>query len=120
MAGRNLVRTLSPLLYFSYLKGEAITSLPQRRGDYFSFLKGEAIMVSFRLRNILLDALAVGPPYKVSARQVSPVLTHLGLLKELEQRGLITSSPDAVLTEAGISEAKWFADSANPLGATSA
>jgi hypothetical protein len=69
-------------------------------------------MLGFRLRNMLLDALAAGPPYKVSIKQIIPAVTYLRLLRELERRGLITSGPDGVLTEAGIVEAKWFAGSA--------
>ena len=70
-------------------------------------------MIGYRLRNMLLDALAAGPPYRVSTRKVIPAVTYLRLLRELERRGLITSGPDPVLTEAGIAEAKWFAGSAD-------
>ena len=59
-------------------------------------------MVSYRMRNILLGALAAGPPYKVSVGRVIPAATYLELLKELERRGLITKGPNAVLTEAGL------------------
>ena len=67
-----------------------------------------AIMLGYRLRNMLVDAFAAGPPYKVSTRQVIPAFTYLKLLKQLERRGLITSGPDPKLTENGIAEAKWF------------
>jgi hypothetical protein len=66
-------------------------------------------MLAYRLRNMLLEALASGPPYQVSTNQVIPAATYLKLLKELERRGLVTSGPNPVLTEAGIAEAKWFA-----------
>jgi len=35
-------------------------------------------------------------------------VSQLQILTELERRGLITSGPSPVLTDAGIAEAKWF------------
>jgi hypothetical protein len=66
-------------------------------------------MLGYLLRDTLLDALAAGPPYRLHARPNVPVVTYLKLLDDLERRGLITSGPHPALTEAGISEAKWFA-----------
>lgn len=65
-------------------------------------------MLSYLMRQTLLDALADGgPPYRLRTRAV---YGQTPLLTELESRGLITSGPLPVLTEAGIAEAKWFAE----------
>ena len=73
-------------------------------------MKVDIAMLSYLIRETLLDALVAGPPYRVTAK---PLATggQFNALAELEQRGLITSGPDPVLTENGIAEAKWFADS---------
>ena len=71
-------------------------------------------MLSYLMRETLLDALAAGPPYKVLAKLVHNTIRQVELLKELERRGLITSDPFPVLTSAGIAEAKWFAGPAKP------
>jgi hypothetical protein len=63
-------------------------------------------MLSYLMRQTLLDALAGGPPYRVCTRAV---FGQTQLLTELESRDLITSGPFPVLTEHGIAEAKWFA-----------
>jgi hypothetical protein len=65
-------------------------------------------MVSYLMRQILIDSLDDGPPYKVCMRPIH-AMRHARILIELESRGLITSGPSPVLTEAGIAEAKWFA-----------
>lgn len=65
-------------------------------------------MLSYLMRQTLLDALAAGPPYEVLAKQLHAV-SQLELLMELERRGLITRNPFPVLTNTGIAEAKWFA-----------
>jgi hypothetical protein len=70
-------------------------------------------MLSYLMRETLLDALAAGPPYKVLTKHVHAV-SQVELLMELERRGLITSDPFPVLTSAGIAEAKWFAGPAKP------
>ena len=75
-------------------------------------------MLSYRMRQILLDALASGPPYSVITTSIS-ALIQIELLAELETRGLITSGPFPVLTDNGISEAKWFANSAKGADAKS-
>jgi hypothetical protein len=67
-------------------------------------------MLSYLVRQTLLDALAGGPPYHVSARHSVPAVTYMRLLTDLELRGLITSGPYPLLTEAGITEASWFAN----------
>lgn len=64
-------------------------------------------MLSYLMRQTLLDALAGGPPYRVRTRAV---YGQTQLLTELESRGLITSDPFPVLTDDGIAEAKWFAE----------
>ena len=64
-------------------------------------------MLNSLLRKILLDAIASGPPYRVSTRYLG-VPKMMQLLAELERRRLITSFPCSVLTEAGIAEAKWL------------
>jgi hypothetical protein len=66
-------------------------------------------MVSYIMRQILTDALGSGPPYKVCLRSTH-AMRQARILLELQSRGLITSGPDPELTEAGIAEAKWFAD----------
>ena len=70
-------------------------------------------MLTYLMRQTLLDALSAGPPYEVLIRHI-----HAGgqveLLMELERRGLITRDPFPVLTEKGIAEAKWFAIPARP------
>jgi hypothetical protein len=65
-------------------------------------------MVSYLMRQILMDALGNGPPYKIRLRPIH-AMRHARILLELESRGLITSGPYPELTEAGIAEAKWFA-----------
>jgi len=65
-------------------------------------------MLSYLMRQTLLDALATGPPHKVFAKHIHNTISQIELLKELERRGLITSGPIPVLTIAGIAEAKWF------------
>ena len=69
----------------------------------------DVAMLSYFMRQTLLDALAAGPPYQILPRPVA-ALDEMECLRELEQRGLITSGPIPVLTDAGIAEAKWFAD----------
>jgi hypothetical protein len=64
-------------------------------------------MFSSLIRQTLLDAIASGPPYRVSIRHVHGV-TKTKLVTEMERRRLITPSPFSVLTEAGIAEAKWL------------
>src|SRR5262245_55098710 len=71
----------------------------------------EAIMVSYLMRQILTDALGNGPPYKVRLRSIH-AMRQARILLELESRGLITSGATPELTDAGIAEAKWFANSA--------
>jgi hypothetical protein len=74
-------------------------------------------MVSYLMRQALLDALAAGPPYQVQEHHID-AMSKLQVLTELERRGLITSDPVLpVLTEAGIAEAKWFAESPKADGA---
>lgn len=65
-------------------------------------------MLSYLMRQALLEALSAGPPYRVSSLHNLPYITQTHLLVELERRGLITSGPFPVLTEAGIAEANWF------------
>jgi hypothetical protein len=72
--------------------------------------KGIVAMLSYLVRQILLDALSGGPPYAVATRSIS-ALIQIELLAELESRGLITSGPFPVLTDNGITEAQWFANS---------
>jgi len=61
------------------------------------------------MRQTLLDALAAGPPYQVQAHHFHAV-SQTEILMELQRRGLITPDPIPVLTEAGVAEAKWFAN----------
>ena len=75
---------------------------------YTVMLKIGAIMVSYLMRQILIDALAIGPPYKVSLRPLH-AMRQARILLELESRGLITPGPFPELTEAGVVEAEWFA-----------
>ena len=74
--------------------------------------RSHPFMLSYLMRQTLLDALTVGPPYKVFIKHVN-AFRQFELLKELERRGLITSGPIPVLTVAGIAEAKWFASPDN-------
>jgi hypothetical protein len=63
------------------------------------------------MRQTLVDALAAGPPYLVMAAMHNvPAGAQMQILTELMHRGLITSGPSPVLTEAGIAEAKWFTE----------
>jgi hypothetical protein len=71
--------------------------------------KRDVAMLSYLMRQTLLDALADGPPYRVHTRAIS-ALDQSQLLAELESRGLITPGPFPVLTDSGIAEAKWFAN----------
>ena len=71
--------------------------------------KGNGGVVSYLMRQTLLDALAAGPPYQVQAHHFHAV-SQTEILMELERRGIITSCPLPVLTEAGIAEANWFAN----------
>jgi hypothetical protein len=64
-------------------------------------------MLSYLMRETLIDALAAGPPYQVLSKHIHAV-SQMQILNELVRRGLITSDPTPVLTEAGIAEAKWF------------
>jgi hypothetical protein len=64
-------------------------------------------MIGYLMRETLIDALLAGPPHQVLVRHAHTV-SQLRILTELERRGLITSGPSPVLTEAGIAEAKWF------------
>lgn len=66
-------------------------------------------VLSYLMRQTLLDALAAGPPYQVQTHHFHAV-SQMDILIELERRGLITSGPVPVLSEAGIVEAKWFAN----------
>ena len=68
-------------------------------------------MVSYLMLQMLVDSLGDGPPYKVCMRPIQ-AMRHARILIELESRGLITSGPTPELTEAGIAEANWFANSA--------
>ena len=74
------------------------------------FKKG-ASMVSYLMLQMLVDSLGDGPPYKVPIRPMQ-AMRQARILLELENRGLITSGPTPELTEAGIAEAKWFANPA--------
>jgi len=65
-------------------------------------------MLSYLIRQSLLDALAAGPPYQIPVRSLA--VDQMECLKEMEQRGLITSDPVPVLTETGLAEARWFAN----------
>jgi hypothetical protein len=65
-------------------------------------------MLSSLMRQILLDAISSGPPYRVSKGHGHGVTKMMKSLTELERRGLITPHPFSVLTEAGIAEAKWL------------
>jgi hypothetical protein len=58
---------------------------------------------------------AAGPPYQVQEHHIHAMST-LQVLTELERRGLITSDALPVLTEAGIAEARWFANSDGQIG----
>ena len=49
-------------------------------------------MVSYLMRQALLDALAAGPPYQVQEHHID-AMSKLQVLTELERRGLITSDP---------------------------
>ena len=62
-------------------------------------------MLSYLMRETLIDALLAGPPHQVLVRHAH-AKSHIQILTELEQRGLITEGP--VLTKSGIAEAKWF------------
>jgi hypothetical protein len=73
--------------------------------------KKDVDMLSYLMRQTLMDALEDGPPYLVLRGGIS-ALTQSHLLAELESRGLITSGPLPVLTNDGIAEAKWFANPA--------
>ncbi len=64
-------------------------------------------MLSYVLRQTLLDALARGQPYDVYPMR-EHAFSQTQLLTELERRGLITSGAFPKLTEAGIAEATWF------------
>jgi len=75
-------------------------------------------MLSYLMRQILLDALAGGPPYNVITSSI-PALSQIKLLAELEFRGLIFPGPFPVLTDNGIAEAKWFANSVKRADVTS-
>jgi hypothetical protein len=70
-------------------------------------------MLTYLMRQTLLDALSAGPPYEVFIRHIN-ARSRVDLLMELERRGLITRGPFPVLTENGIAEAKWFAIPARP------
>ena len=70
---------------------------------------GNGGALSYLMRQTLLDALAAGPPYQVQAHHFH-ALSQTEILMELGRRGLITSDPIPVLTEAGVVEAKWFAN----------
>jgi hypothetical protein len=65
-------------------------------------------MLSYLMRQILLDALARGQPYDVYPMREAHVASQTELLTELQRRGLITSGPSPTLSEAGIAEATWF------------
>jgi len=64
-------------------------------------------MIGYLMRETLIDAFLAGPPHQVLVRHAHTV-SQLQILTELERRGLITSGPSPVLTDAGIAEAKWF------------
>ena len=66
-------------------------------------------MLSYLMRQTLLDTLSKGPPYELVTNQIDPS-TRIQILAELGRRGLIIHDPLPVLTETGIAEAKWFAD----------
>ena len=68
-------------------------------------------MLTYLMRQTILDALSAGPLYEVLTRRIHAG-SRVELLMELERRGLITRDPFRVLTENGIAEAKWFASSA--------
>ena len=70
-------------------------------------LKGEPIMLDPSMRQVLLDAIASGPPYRISTRDVHGVSKMMKAFAELERRGLITPYPFSKLTAAGVAEAKW-------------
>jgi hypothetical protein len=65
-------------------------------------------MLSYLMRQILLDALARGQPYDTYPMREGHAVSQTQLLTELQRRGLITSGPFPTLTEAGIAEATWF------------
>ena len=71
--------------------------------------KGNGGVLSYLMRQTLLDALTAGPPYQVQAHHFH-ALSQTEILMELGRRGLVTPDPIPVLTEAGIAEAKWFAN----------
>jgi len=66
-------------------------------------------MLSYMMRETLIAALAAGSPHHVISRNID-ALTQMEVLTELARRGLITRDALPVLTEAGIAEAKWFAN----------
>jgi hypothetical protein len=64
-------------------------------------------MLSYLMRETLIDALLAGPPHQVLVRHAH-AKSQMQILTELERRGLITLGPFPALTKAGIAEAKWF------------
>jgi hypothetical protein len=64
-------------------------------------------MIGYLMRETLIDALLAGPPHQVLVRHAHAT-SRMQILTELERRGLITSGPFPVLTQAGIAEAQWF------------